>query len=163
MSPGCKLINMAQHEGLLKQWFDHKLGELKILWRASEHSFSKASFEDICVNKGPTLSVIQSDNNRVFGGYTSQNWIRYEPDNGGYSYTKDEKAWLFSFDHQTKLKVRSGGAKAIAHGKTKYRILPTFGYGFDLSTYENGHQTTESYSNLGYSYKLPPGIKYISE
>ncbi len=149
---------MAQHEGLLKQWFEDKLLELKILWRASEHSFSKAQFEEMCVNKGPTLSVIQSDNNRVFGGYTSQNWIRYEKD-GGCTYTSDNKAWLFSFDHQTKLKVKNSGY-AIGHSKTQYRILPAFGGGFDLSTYENGHQTTESYSNLGYSYELPPGITY---
>ncbi len=117
----------------------------------------------MCVNKGPTLSVIQSDNNRVFGGYTSQNWIRYEREDNKYSYTTDDKAWLFSFDHQTKLKVKSGGGCAIAHSKTNYRILPTFGNGWDLSTYENGHQTTESYSNLGCHYELPPGITLYSE
>ncbi len=116
------------------------------MWRASEHSFSKASFEDICVNKGPTLSVIQSDNNRVFGGYTSKNWIRYEKDDNHYSYTTDDKAWLFSFDHQTKLKVKSGGANAIGHSKTYALLMPTFGGGWDLSTYDNGHQTTNSHS-----------------
>ena len=92
----------------------------------------------MCVNKGHTLSVIQSDNNRVFGGYTSQNWIRHERVDINYTYTTDDKAWLFSFDHQTKLKVKSA-ANAIVHSKYYARILPTFGGGWDLSTCENGH------------------------
>ena len=70
-----------------------------MIWRASENAFQKASFEDNCVNKGPTFSVIQSDNDRVFGGYTSKNWIRHERDDTSYSYTTDDKAWLFSFHH----------------------------------------------------------------
>lgn len=55
-----------------------------------------------------------------------------------YSYTSDDKAWLFSFDHQTKLKVKFP-EYAIAHGLQNYPLLPTFGDGWDLSAYENGH------------------------
>jgi hypothetical protein len=52
-----KLINLALHEALLKQWFDDTLKELKILYRGTENSFSKAGFNEKCLNKGPTLSV----------------------------------------------------------------------------------------------------------
>jgi hypothetical protein len=52
-----KLISLAQHEALLNQWFEGKLKELKILYRGTEHSFSKAGFNEKCLNKGPTLSV----------------------------------------------------------------------------------------------------------
>jgi hypothetical protein len=77
VSAGCKLINLALQEAMLKQWFDDQLLELKILYRGTEHSFAYAAFLDRCADKGPTLSVIQSENGRIFGGYTSKNWIRY--------------------------------------------------------------------------------------
>jgi hypothetical protein len=38
-----------------------------------------------------------------------------------------------------KLKVKPGGGNAIAHDKNTYQLLPTFGNGWDLSAYENGH------------------------
>ena len=88
---------------MLKQWFDNQILELKILYRGTEHSFAYAAFLDNCVNKGPTLSVFQSENGRIFGGYTSKNWIKFDKRAGkgvGYSFwTSDDKAWLFSFDH----------------------------------------------------------------
>ena len=62
-----------------------------------------------------------------------------QPNSITYSYTQEDIAWLFSFDHQTKLKVKPGGGNAIAHGKNNYPLLPTFGGGWDLSAYENGH------------------------
>lgn len=53
------------------KWFDDKLVELKMIYRGSEHEFTRNSWDQYCLNKGPTLSVIQSENGRIFGGYTS--------------------------------------------------------------------------------------------
>ncbi len=40
----------------------------------------------------------------MFGGYTSKDWSKK---NGNYDFhVEDDKAWLFSIDHQTKLKVK---------------------------------------------------------
>jgi hypothetical protein len=44
VSVGSKLINLALHEALLKEWFEDKLKELRILYRGTENSFSKAGF-----------------------------------------------------------------------------------------------------------------------
>ena len=54
--------------------FEEKLIELKMIYLGSEHEFTRKSWEDLCVNKGPTLSVIQADNGWIFGGYTSKSW-----------------------------------------------------------------------------------------
>jgi hypothetical protein len=62
---------MSHHGNLILQWFEDKLVELKMIYRGSEHEFTRKSWDDLCVNKGPTLSVIQSENGRIFGGYTS--------------------------------------------------------------------------------------------
>jgi hypothetical protein len=99
VSPGSQLINLDLQEAMLKQLFDNQILELKILYRGTEHSFAYAAFLDNCVNKGPTLSVFQSENGRIFGGYTSKNWIKFDKGVGYYFFTSDEKAWLFSFDH----------------------------------------------------------------
>jgi hypothetical protein len=80
------------------KWFDEKLAELKMIYRGTEHYFTRKSWDDLCLNKGPTLSVIQSDNGRIFGGYTSQSWTKKEGNYPAYN-TADDKAWIFSFHH----------------------------------------------------------------
>ncbi len=114
----------------------------------------------MCLNKGPTLTVIQSENRRIFGGYTSKNWTKKE---GNYSYwgEPDEKAWIFSFDHQSKLKVKQDKkGNAIAN---QYNVLNIFGSGNDILIWENAHNRSDNWSNLGGSYELPAGILYGSE
>jgi hypothetical protein len=82
------------------QCFENRLAELKRIYKGSEHEFTRKSWDDLCLNKGPTLTVIQSENGRLFGGYTSQNWTKKEGNYGSY-YTPDDKAWIFSFHHQS--------------------------------------------------------------
>ncbi len=65
------MLNWSIHEDLLNKWFDEKLAELKLIYRGTDHEFTRKSWEDQCLLKGPTLTVIQSDNGRIFGGYTS--------------------------------------------------------------------------------------------
>ena len=71
LTPSNCLIDMTIHEDMLVQWFDEKLAELKMIYRGTEHEFKRQSWIDLCFYKGPTLTVIQSDNGRIFGGYTS--------------------------------------------------------------------------------------------
>jgi TLD len=81
------------------QCFEDKLVELKMIYRGTEHEFTRKSWGDLCQNKGPTLSVIQAENGRIFGGYTSQSWT--EPPKGSHHWTEDDKAWIFSLDHES--------------------------------------------------------------
>ncbi len=78
------------------QCFEDKLVELKMIYRGTEYEFTRQSWEVLCVNKGPTLTVIESENGRIFGGYTKSSWgkgsEKYE-----YWGDPDDKAWLFSF------------------------------------------------------------------
>ncbi len=66
-----RILNLSIQEDLLNKWFDEKLAELKLIYRGSDHEFTRKSWDDHCLNKGPTLTVIQSDNGRIFGGFTS--------------------------------------------------------------------------------------------
>ncbi len=56
------------------QWFDNKLLELKRIYRGTDHQFTKKSWDNFCHNKERTLTVIQSEHGRIFGGYSSKKW-----------------------------------------------------------------------------------------
>jgi hypothetical protein len=51
--------------------YDDRLAELKMIYRGTDHEFTRKSWDDLCLNKGPTLTVIQAESGRIFGGYTS--------------------------------------------------------------------------------------------
>jgi hypothetical protein len=55
---GTALIDLAKHEALIMEWFENKLLELKRIYQGSQYEITKASFNEHCLNKGPTLSVI---------------------------------------------------------------------------------------------------------
>ena len=46
----------------------------RLLYRASRDGFQAAQFHARCDNQGPTLVVIRSTNNYVFGGYAGASW-----------------------------------------------------------------------------------------
>ena len=78
-------------------WFDDKLFELKMIYRGTDHEFTMQSWDELCFNKGPTLTVIQSTKGQIVGGFTSKSMCRSKND---WSFTEDDKAWIFSFDHR---------------------------------------------------------------
>ena len=47
----------------------------KRCFNARDHSYSAASFHELCDNKGPTVTLIEVDEYYVFGGYNDQAWI----------------------------------------------------------------------------------------
>jgi hypothetical protein len=71
VSPPETLIDIRKHEAFLYKCFAEKLAQLNRIYKGTEHQFTKKSWDDNCLNKGPTLTVVQADNGRIFGGYTS--------------------------------------------------------------------------------------------
>ena len=47
---------------------------LQKIMRGSEDGFSSSIFHQKCDNKGPTLTIIQSDQGKIFGGYSMIPW-----------------------------------------------------------------------------------------
>ena len=126
VTPSGTLIDKSKHEAFVVKCFENKLVGLNRIYQGSVNKFTKQSWHDYCLNKGPTLTVVQADNGRIFGGYTSQSWTKGE---GNYDiWTKDDKAWLFSFDHSTQLKVKEPGYAICNY----YGSLCLFGAGADL-------------------------------
>ena len=64
----------------LMTWFketgairDITMASGRLLYRASRDGWTASDFHSCCDNKGPTLTVIRSEN-YIFGGYTEQEW-----------------------------------------------------------------------------------------
>ena len=70
---GSSLLEDTQYDKYLKEWLgsEHKW---KLIYRASEHGYTAKSFHEYCDHKYPTLVIIKSDNDCIFGGYTTQTW-----------------------------------------------------------------------------------------
>lgn len=48
--------------------------ELKLLFRASENGFKAANFHAACDNKSHTFTLVETEFNKVLGGYTPLTW-----------------------------------------------------------------------------------------
>ena len=62
---------------LLNKWVSETRKEkvkFELLWKGSRDGFGASTFHTKCDKKGPTLTVVKSEHDKVFGGYTSLNW-----------------------------------------------------------------------------------------
>jgi hypothetical protein len=62
------ITDIEKHRQKFKTWFDGKDFLLTMLFRGSEQNFSNANFTKLVVNQGPTLHMIKSEHDNVFGG-----------------------------------------------------------------------------------------------
>ena len=107
---------------------------MKLLMRGSEDGFAAEKFHKLCDDKGPTLTVVKSDNSpfapdKVFGGFTTLSWQSPSLSTD----FPDKAAFLFSITHETLHPVEKS-YNAVTHKKDN---LVTFGSGYDLSLCSN--------------------------
>ncbi|KAF2075713.1 hypothetical protein CYY_002955 [Polysphondylium violaceum] len=75
----------------LNDWIDStKRLHFELLYSASDNEFTTSSFHKACDNKGATITVIQTTNGEVFGGYNSTSWSS----DGGFG--GDSKCFIFT-------------------------------------------------------------------
>jgi hypothetical protein len=63
--------------------------------RGSKDGFSLAAFNKLCLIKGPILIAAKSENNRVFGGFTS---VGMKFEGSANFHPNDSKSFIFSLD-----------------------------------------------------------------
>jgi hypothetical protein len=126
-----------------------------MLYRGSEQEFSHANFVRLVGNQGPTLHIIKSEHDHLFGGCAFEKYPNRQ--NGNDENKQDDKAFLFQL-HPNQVMLKN-----TLHASYKpYAIqcysesLSMFGGGVDLRIYEtkNGNK---SYTALGNTYELPQG------
>lgn len=96
--------------GMIFKWLkeEESDGSVRLLYRASRDGFSHTTFRKKCSNKGPTLTIINDANGRVFGGFVDGSWSP----NDDNTEIRSNKAFVF---------LICGDRGAIQHVKAKLR------------------------------------------
>jgi hypothetical protein len=68
INPNSYLLEVSKHWETFKKWFDGRDFELTLIYRGTEKQFSTAKFHEIVDNQGPTLHVVKSEHDHIFGG-----------------------------------------------------------------------------------------------
>jgi hypothetical protein len=139
-----KLCEFSGHNG--RKW--------ELIYKALHDGFDANAFHIQCNNKGPTITIIQSDDDYLFGGYTSVAWT------SSGAWAVDSNAFLFTLTNPhnippTKYPIqRSRKANAVYH---KHGYGPTFGAGHDLHVASNSNSNYTSYATFPYAYSDTTG------
>jgi hypothetical protein len=114
---------------LISQWINHTLlFNYTLLYRASINGDSAVVFHERCDRKGPTITLIQTTDDFVFGGYSQTDWDSFD-DPSGWKYKKCKEAFIFSLNLKKKYPSKGEGREIFCNKL----VGPTFGYGHDIS------------------------------
>jgi len=147
------IVSTFEHKILLLNWISETCKtpkfSLKLLWKGTVDGFSASTFHSKCDNQGTTVTVILSEFNCIFGGFTTKSWASA----GGFTY--DPEAFIFSLTHKIKLSKQKNTSHSI-YCNTNYG--PMFGEGSDICIHDNCNNNNSSHSNGNYTYDLPQGV-----
>jgi len=125
----------------LKEWIGYDC-ELDLLYRGTRDGKESKTFHKKCDGKGPTISIIHSEDGSKFGGYTDLDW------EGNDVFKKGNgNSFLFSFNKQKKYSCTDKDHEIYCH--PSYSLY--FGGGPDFVIHDNW---SEAYSRFPFSYGL---------
>jgi len=138
---------LLKHEQKMKlnEFYGNRDQQWQLIYKASRDGFDTNTFHSRCDNKGPTMTIVQSNNNYLFGGYTSVAWTS----SADIGYKTDTTAFLFTLTNPHKIPP------------TKYHIDPTkaenaiwygSGYGLWFGDYDLGLSNNRNYTEFPSSY-----------
>ena len=117
------IIKTKEQYNLICDWISpYKILRFELLYKGSKELDISEVFHKKCDNQGPTISIIESTDGEIFGGYTSKSW------NVNNTYEIDEKAFLFNLNNKAKFCSSGTG-----------RIINNFGFICDFGE-ANSHE-----------------------
>ena len=81
---------IKKHWQQFKTWFNGLDFELTLLYKGSEQEFTNANFVKLVGGQGPTLHIIKSEHDHVFGGCAFEKYP-----SGSSENKQDDKAFLY--------------------------------------------------------------------
>jgi BTB/POZ domain-containing protein KCTD9 len=113
--------------------------KLNLIYKASRDGFKSTDFHSKCDFKGPTISLIQSEHGKTFGGYTNLNWSPKQGWIKGHC-----KSFIFQLDYNTKHQSYKNQFELFQHFNYSIR----FGTN-DISIPSDSDKNLKSSCNLG--------------
>ena len=115
--------NVLNKQNILANWIKEAVNKTninsKLIFKMSIHGDKSEDFHKYCDNQGPTLILIQTTTNKIFGGFTPLNWKNEEKPLDPKNHT-----FIFSLDLNKKYKMVNPNKQAI---KTSKDFGPNFG------------------------------------
>ena len=70
--------NDLNKQNQINKWIKEKVNKnlikYELIFKMTVNGSNAKDFHKYCNNKGPTLTIIQTKNNEIFGGFTPLNW-----------------------------------------------------------------------------------------
>ena len=125
---------------------------VNLIYRGSRDGFGADKFHKKCDGFENTITVILSEHDKIFGGYTEVKW------GTGKGHQSDSNAFIFSVSQKFISEVKDT-EKAVWN---KANSGPTFG-DYDISISSCCNENSKSFSTFGYTYTMPEGMVYGSD
>ena len=114
---------------LIINWIKEKTNKnsvkFELIFRMSENGSKSSDFHKYCDNKGPTLTIIKTTKNKIFGGFTPLDW----KDKGREIIDESNQTFIFSLNLEKKYDMIKKGGCGI-YCTEEYG--PIFAYDFGL-------------------------------
>ena len=118
---------------LILNWIEETINKkgikFELLFKMSQNGTTSEDFHKYCDNKGPTLTLVKTTNNKIFGGFTPLDW----KNQGNNINDPSNQTFIFSLNLKKKYNMINKDGKGIYCSK-KYG--PNFGDG-DFCLREN--------------------------
>lgn len=97
-----------------------------LLYTASDNKYSSKSFHEMCDDRGPTITIIHTETNHVFGAFAFKKWPSKD-----YQRIEDMNVFLFSIRPNLQaFECRKERTNTLS--KHDNSVGPIFGDGWDL-------------------------------
>jgi hypothetical protein len=137
-------IKSEADQDMLKKLISEKPSKLTILYRGSRDGFKTTDFHSKVDQAERTISVIESNYGKVFGGYSDQPW-------SGHGWKKSESSFIFSISDKEKygLTKKQNLNAVYCHSASGV----TFGSGHKIFIANSCNNNAESHSNTDNTYE----------
>ncbi|KAJ5079391.1 pep-cterm sorting domain-containing protein [Anaeramoeba ignava] len=154
-----RIITEEEYVKKLQEWINDNdfFSKMKKGFSAKRDGFDSQNWHKAVDGKGKTLVIIKTKDNFIFGGFTQ---VGFKYVQSGYEYINDSNAFIFSLRNDkgdrmpAKFTYKQGHEGCAIESNLSYG--PTFGDGNDFKLESN---LQPGFSNFGYGYNLPNGIK----
>ena len=138
-------IDLAVIETGIKKNLNKNIKSMTLLFTTNTNGDSAKNFHSRCDSHSNTLTIVRSNTNRRFGGFTTVAWDQSS------SYKTDNKAFIFSLDDKICYyqKNNNNGNNAI-YCESSYG--PAFGGGHDFYLCNSCKSNNSSYDNTPNTY-----------
>ncbi|CAF3900610.1 unnamed protein product [Adineta steineri] len=136
--PGSTLLENYEHKEKLNEFYGKPDQQWELIYKASRDGFTNDAFHKKCDGKGPTITIIQSAQKFLFGGYTSIPWST------NVGPRKDTQAFLFTLANPHNIpptKYPINPAKTLNAVYHFHSQGPSFGDNADIMVLNNNNLT----------------------